>query len=142
MQNFVERKEAIQDWFSSCTGQEGAYQRLMELGNKLAPLSQEEREKAKRVPGCQSETYLYLGTANRRLFCKACSDALIAKGLSYLVVSLHDGLLIEEVLVTDLSFLRDMGIFSHLSMNRSHGLNSMVTFLKREAVQILRTCPS
>ena len=61
-----------------------------------------------------------------KVYYTADSDAVITKGIIYLLIKVFSGQTPEDILAADLSFLNDIGLKEHLSPTRSNGLESML----------------
>lgn len=114
------------------------YPKLIEWGKKLPPFSEQEKMLAKRVPGCQSEMWLFSKQQDGKLYFAASSDALISSGLAALLLELFNGLTAEEILQIPASFLEEMQIPGALSPGRVNGLSSLFTEIKRTALKALQ----
>ena len=54
----LQKQRKIKDFFTPCTNPEVQYQRIMDLGKRLAPMAEELKTEENRVRGCQSLVYL------------------------------------------------------------------------------------
>ena len=137
MEKIEERIALVEELFTQSTNREEVYKRLMELGKTLPSLQEQKKTANNRIPGCQSITHLSVTLQKGRCIIEGDSDALISKGLVYLVISIYSGLSPKEILLHKPTFLNDY-ISAALSMNRSEGLGQMLLFLKRKAVEALQ----
>jgi cysteine desulfuration protein SufE len=55
------------------------------------------------------------------------------QGLIAILMRIYQDRTPAEILHTDLGFLEEIGLLSHLSMNRTNGLNSMVNTIRAHA---------
>lgn len=123
--------------FDGCTTKELIYKKMMELGSGLAPLDPKFKTDEHLVSGCQSALYIRSYSQNQKVYFEADADALISKGISYLLTSTYNGLSPEEILTTPPNYLFEMGIYASLSLNRSNGLSSLLLRMKQEAMKYL-----
>ena len=65
---------------------------------------------------------------------RADSDAVITKGIVYLLVNVLSGEKPEDIINTDLGFLNQIGLQEHLSPTRANGLLSMIKQIKLYAL--------
>ena len=61
-----------------------------------------------------------------KVYYSADSDAVITKGMVYLLIKVYSGQTPDDILAADLSFLDQIGLKEHLSATRSNGLLAML----------------
>ena len=120
------RKQKVREDFERYPSWEDKYRYLIDLSKQLDPLTDEEKQDKFKVKGCQSQVWLVPSLGQERMFFKADSDALLVKGLVALMVHLYSGLTAQESLKLGPDFLKELGLLSHLSLNRSNGLFAMI----------------
>ncbi|EQA45048.1 Fe-S metabolism associated domain protein [Leptospira broomii serovar Hurstbridge str. 5399] len=130
MSNLEETQQEIIKEFSECLDWEERYQLLIEIGDTLAPLPQEQHTEDKLVPGCQSRVWIVSQEKDNKLFFSADSDSAITKGMIALLLRVFSGRTREEIRSASLDFLKEIGLDKHLSMSRRNGLYSMVNRIK------------
>ncbi len=101
------------------------YQFIIEMGRKLPVYPQAWQDEAHRVQGCQSQVWLAAKDDGERLFFAGASDAAIVSGLVALVLRVYSGRSREEILATNPSFLKELGLIAALSTNRGNGVAAM-----------------
>ncbi len=136
MTALAEIQQELVDEFSLFADWQEKYAHIIDLGRELPPMDPALKDDAHRVKGCQSQVWLHAGLRDGRLHLEAESDALIVQGLIAILLRVFQDRPPEEVLAADLSFLQDLGLFSHLSMNRSNGLQSMVQSIRAHALAL------
>jgi cysteine desulfuration protein SufE len=111
------------------------YRRLVDLGEGMPPLAEEERTEGNRLPGCQFAVWLRadFDPENGVLHFRADSDARITRGLAALLIQLFDGLSPRQILDVDLDFLDDIGLRDQLSVHRGNGLSALVEEIRNRA---------
>lgn len=102
------------------------YAYLIELGNSLAPLYDNERIPGNLIKGCQSQLWLAASLQNGEIIFKADSDAILTKGLIFLFITILSNHTPDEIMSADLYFIDAIGLKEHLSPTRSNGLVAMV----------------
>ena len=102
------------------------YAYLIELGNSLAPLYDNERIPGNLIKGCQSQLWLAASLQNGEIVFKADSDAILTKGLIFLFITILSNHTPDEIMSADLYFIDTIGLKEHLSPTRSNGLVAMV----------------
>ena len=83
---------------------------LMELGQKLPEMKEDDKVEANIVKGCQSKVWLTASLVHERLFFTADSNTAITKGLVSLLIRVYNGHLPEEILSSDLYFMQKIGM--------------------------------
>ena len=100
---------------------------LMQWGERLAPLSEAEKQQANRVSGCESQVWLVADVQEGRWQFRATSDARLIRGLLAVLLARIDGLSASELAVLDLpDWFNQLGLARQLSPSRSNGLNAVL----------------
>ena len=115
----VEEFELFDDWMDK-------YEHIIGLGKDLPLIDPKYKDEEHRIRGCQSQVWLHADTEGDRLRFTADSDAVITKGLISLIVRVLDDQPASAIAAQDLDFLKEIGLYEHLSPTRSNGLRSMV----------------
>ncbi|WP_423822490.1 SufE family protein [Salinisphaera sp. SPP-AMP-43] len=124
--------EMLPDW-------EERYRYIIDLGRKLEPLADEERNEATRVRGCMSQVWLVADdTDDERLHFRGDSDAHIVRGLIGVLLMIYSDKTPKEIAETDINqIFADLNLEQHITMNRRNGLYSMVETIQRSAAERL-----
>lgn len=109
---------------------------LMELGQKLPPFPEGERTDANIVKGCQSKVWLTARLEGGKLYFMADSNTAITKGLVSLLIRIYNGQKPEEVLQSDLYFMKRIGMERFIGTQRSNGFAAMVKQMKIYALAL------
>ena len=120
-------EQELIDNFSLFTDWEEKYQYLIELGQSLPPMPEEEKTEANKVQGCQSQVWITAKQEGDKFFFIADSDAFIVRGLEAVLLSLINGQ--SATFIRDLDIERifkELGLEDHLSPTRRNGFFSMV----------------
>ena len=107
---------------------------LMELGQKLPEMKDEEKVEANIVKGCQSKVWLSASLVHERLFFSADSNTAITKGLVSLLIRVYNGHLPEEILSSELYFMQKIGMDRFIGTQRSNGFAAMIKQMKLYAL--------
>ncbi|CAN7412825.1 SufE family protein [Phenylobacterium sp. LjRoot225] len=120
--------DVLGDW-------EERYRYVIDLGRELAPLTDSERSDANKVRGCASQVWLVTEPdPNGSLAFRGDSDAHIVRGLIAVLLRLYSGRRPEQILAFDAkAAFEKLGLAGALSAQRSNGLASMVTRIRRDA---------
>ena len=134
--DLVEEFDLLGDW-------EERYRYVIDLGRELSPLSDAERSDANKVRGCASQVWLVTepqvdGTVRFR----GDSDAHIVRGLVAVLLRLFSGKSPQAISAFDVKAAFDkLGLAGHLSAQRSNGLASMATRIRRDAEALVHAAP-
>ena len=113
--------------FQDASGWEQRARLLMQWGERLPPLNDEDKCEANLVHGCESQVWL-VGRLHdgHWQFC-ADSDARLIRGLVALLLARVNGLPAEELRQVDLpDWFNQLGLSRQLSPSRSNGLNAVL----------------
>jgi cysteine desulfuration protein SufE len=128
------QEEIIRD-FSILDGDlEMSVMYLMELGQKLPEMKEEDKNEDNVVKGCQSKVWLTASLTHERLFFTADSNTAITKGLVSLLIRVYNGHLPEEILSSELYFMKKMGMDRFIGTQRSNGFAAMIKQMKLYAL--------
>lgn len=120
--------DVLEDW-----EQRIAY--VIDMGKDLAPLPDEDRTEANKVPGCAAQVWLASSADGDLLTFRADSDSAISKGNVALLLKLYSGRTAAQILAFDARAALDrLGLPQALTRQRANGLNSMVGRIRHEAM--------
>ena len=134
-----DRVEQLKTTFEMLPDWEERYRYIIDLGRKLEPLEDEERNEATRVRGCMSQVWLVADDADdERLHFRGDSDAHIVRGLIGVLLMIYSDKTPREIAETDINqIFADLNLEQHITMNRRNGLYSMVETIQRSAAERL-----
>ena len=120
--------EMLPDW-------EERYRFIIDLGRKLEPLEDDERNEATRVRGCMSQVWLIADEEDDdKLHFRGDSDAHIVRGLIGVLLMIYSDKTPQEIAEIDINqIFADLNLEQHITMNRRNGLYSMVETIQRTA---------
>ena len=123
----AENLSFLDDW-------EDRYKYIIELGQKLPPLADSEKNSATKVNGCVSQVWLVTERIGDLLRYRGESDAMIVRGLAAILIALYSGRPAAEIAQTDaIAIFDELGLREHLSTQRSNGVAAMVARIRSEA---------
>ena len=137
--------DAIVDDFSVLDDWDDRYRYVIELGRRLAPLDEHDRNDRNKVQGCASQVWLATsvhpdGTDGPVLTFAGDSDAHIVKGLIAILLATYSGHHAQEILATDaVELFNRLGLREHLTPQRSNGFRSMMERIRADARTALAT---
>jgi cysteine desulfuration protein SufE len=132
--------DLLEDW-------EDRYRYVIELGRKLQPLPDNERNNTNKVRGCVSQVWLAT-TVNPhhrvpRLSFIGDSDAHIVRGLIAILFALYSGKTADAILDIDANaVLGRLHLREHLTPQRSNGLFAMVERIRESARRAIEKTPT
>lgn len=126
-QEVIEEFNMFDDWMDK-------YNYLIEMGKSLPIIDAKHKTENNLISGCQSRVWLYAEMQGGKVVFTADSDAVITKGIIYLLIRVLSNEKPEDILNADLSFIDQIGLKEHLSPTRSNGLVSMIKQIKMYAM--------
>lgn len=125
----------IIDEFADITDWMDRYAYIIELGAQLPSLDADQKVPANLIEGCQSRVWIASDLMpDGKIRFKADSDAMIVKGIVYLLMRVLSDRTPDEILNADLYFIDKIGLSDHLSPTRSNGLVAMIKQIKNYAL--------
>jgi cysteine desulfuration protein SufE len=103
---------------------------VMELGQRLPAMNEEDKTEVNEVKGCQSKVWLTARIENEGMKFSADSNTAITKGLVSLLVRIFSGQRPEDVLNADLYFMKKIGMERFIGTQRSNGFAAMIKQIK------------
>ncbi len=126
--------ETLLDDFALFDDWEERYRYIIELGNNLAPLSDDEHNDTNKVPGCVSQVWLVSARNGDSLEIRGDSDAHIVRGLVAILLDLYAEKSIADIAAFDAeAAFEKLGLGEHLTPQRSNGFYSMVQRIRNDA---------
>ena len=107
---------------------------IMELGQKLPDMLQNEKTEANEVKGCQSKVWLTAHLESERIYFSADSNTAITKGLVSLLIRIFNGQTPDNILQADLYFMKKIGMERFIGTQRSNGFAAMIKQIKLYAL--------
>ncbi len=129
-QNLIDDFGLMDNW-------EEKYEYLIELGQDLPGMDAALKTEDRLVKGCQSSVWFDIHCQDHSVVFSADSDSLIVKGMVAILNEMLNGQPAEEVLKADLTFFETLGLWHHISSQRSNGLTAMLAHLKLAAADCL-----
>jgi len=130
-QQLIEEFSYFSDWMDK-------YSYIIELGKELPLIDPQYKTPQYLISGCQSQVWLHADFKDGKIIFTADSDAIITKGIVYLLIRILSNRTPQEILDAKLDFIDAIGLRAHLSPTRSNGLNSMLKQMKIYATVLAR----
>ncbi|MEK6781273.1 MAG: SufE family protein [Bacteroidota bacterium] len=107
---------------------------IMELGQKLPTMAEEDKVEENSVKGCQSKVWLSAKNEGGTLYFSADSNTAITKGLVSLLTRILSGQRPEDILEAELYFMKKIGMERFIGTQRSNGFAAMIKQFKLYAL--------
>lgn len=130
--------QAIVEEFALFSDWSERYQYLIDLGKKLPDLPDAMKTEEHRVHGCQSLVWMLSEGDATRIDIRAVSDSAIVSGLIALLLRVYSGRSAREIIDTEPTFIRDIGLAKALSPTRANGLAAMLARIRENAAAQLQ----
>ncbi len=125
--------------FSMFSDWEDRYRYLIDLGRKLPEMPEGAKVDRNKVEGCMSQVWLISDKSEDQppvIRFRGDSDAHIVKGLIAVLLAAYSEKTPQQILETDIGGLfENLGLGSHLSVNRRNGFYAMTQRIKEIAAQ-------
>lgn len=123
----IEEFQSFDDWMDK-------YNYVIEMGRECPMIDEKHKVDNNLIVGCQSRVWLSAEYADGKIIFKADSDAVITKGIAYLLIRALSGQTPQAIIDANLDFIDKIGLTNHLSPTRSNGLLAMVKQMKLYAL--------
>jgi cysteine desulfuration protein SufE len=107
---------------------------IMELGQKLPDMPEDEKTESNIVKGCQSKVWLTAKLEDSKLHFTADSNTAITKGLVSLLTRIFNNQTPDDILHADLYFMNKIGMDRFIGTQRSNGFAAMIKQMKLYAL--------
>ena len=128
MNKSIQALKELAESFALFGDWEERYAYLIDLGKRIPPMADALKTEENRVRGCTSKVWMVPEWNEDGTFrFQADSDALIVKGLIFILMTAYQGLTREEIAALDIhKAFEDLGLDRHLMPNRRNGFFAMV----------------
>lgn len=107
------------------------------MGQDLPEMDSALKTADRLVQGCQSSVWFDINCQDGVLVFSADSDSLIVKGMVAVLNEILNGQPAQDILKADMSFFETLGLWRHISSQRSNGLTAMMGHIKQAAAECL-----
>jgi cysteine desulfuration protein SufE len=115
------------------------YEYIIELSKDLESMSKELKNEDNLIKGCQSKVWLHAELNDGKINFLADSEAIITKGIISILLNVFNNRTPDEILSSNMDFIKKIGLKEHLSPNRANGLSSMYKQIKFYAIAFSKT---
>ncbi|HCU0293453.1 TPA: cysteine desulfuration protein SufE [Citrobacter sedlakii] len=132
-------KEKLLRNFQRCANWEEKYLYIIELGQRLPMLSENDRVADNKIEGCQSQVWIVMRQNGQGgvIELEGDSDAAIVKGLIAVVFILYHQMTPQDIVNFDVRpWFEKMALTQHLTPSRSQGLEAMIRAIRTKAATL------
>lgn len=119
------RKQLIEE-FSPLEDPQDRLAYVIDMGKMAPGLDAVHKVDTFLIEGCTSNLWLFPEFKGGCCYFSSDADAMITKGIAYLVCCYYSGVVPKEILSHDTEFMTSIGITQHLSPNRRNGLSNLM----------------
>ncbi|NQY24218.1 MAG: SufE family protein [Campylobacteraceae bacterium] len=112
------------------------YQFIIDLGKKLSAFKDEDKITQHIVHGCTSQVWLTCTQKQGVLLFNGTSDAIIVKGLVYILLEIFSNLDAKEINDSEDDILYELGLSEIITPNRQSGVMGMIKKIKEYAKKV------
>jgi len=109
---------------------------IMDLGQNLGEMKEEDKVDRNLIKGCQSKVWLTSGVTDGKIEFHADSNTDITKGLISLLIRVFNGQEPDNIVNADLYFIERIGMNQMIGSQRSNGFASMIKQMKLFALAL------
>ena len=132
--NIIEKRvEEIQENLEFFDDELAKYEYIIDLGKKLEEFKEEDKIPENIVHGCTSQVWLTHEIKNGKIFFYGTSDAIIVKGLVFMILEIFSGSTIEELKQIDMDIVHELKLSEVITPNRQSGIIGMMKKIKEYA---------
>ncbi len=134
MSEIEKRVEKIKEDLDFFDDELQKYEYIIDLGKKLEEFDEKEKIPANLVHGCTSQVWLICEKKDRKLYFSGTSDAIIVKGLVYIILEIFSDTSIEELKEVDMDIVHELKLSEVITPNRQSGVIGMIRKIKEYAL--------
>ncbi len=109
------------------------YEYIIDLGKKLDKFPEDDQIPANIVHGCTSQVWLTKEIKDGKLYFHGTSDAIIVKGLVYMILKIFSDSTVEELKEVDMDIVHELDLSEVITPNRQSGVIGMMKKIKEYA---------
>ena len=110
------------------------YEYIIDLGKKLEEFDEKDKIPSNIVHGCTSQVWLTCEQKDRKMYFHGTSDAIIVKGLVYMILQIFSDSTIEELKEVDMDIVHELKLSEVITPNRQSGVIGMMKKIKEYAL--------
>ena len=132
--NIIEKRvEEIKENLEFFDDELAKYEYIIDLGKKLEEFKEEDKIPANIVHGCTSQVWLTHEIKDGKFYFYGTSDAIIVKGLVFMILKIFSDSTIEELKQIDMDIVHELNLSEIITPNRQSGIIGMMKKIKEYA---------
>jgi cysteine desulfuration protein SufE len=132
--NTIEKRvEEIKEDLDFFDDELAKYEYIIDLGKKLEEFDEKEKIPSNIVHGCTSQVWLTHEIKNGKIYFHGTSDAIIVKGLVYMILQIFSDSTIQELKDIDMDIVHELKLSEVITPNRQSGVIGMMKKIKEYA---------
>ncbi|MDN5055113.1 SufE family protein [Aliarcobacter butzleri] len=135
MSTIEQRVEEIKDDLDFFDDELAKYEYIIDLGKKLEEFDEKDKTPENIVHGCTSHVWLTCENKDGKLYFYGTSDAIIVKGLVYMILQIFSGSTIQELKDVDMDIVHELNLSEVITPNRQSGVIGMIKKIKEYALK-------
>ncbi|MCT7568606.1 SufE family protein [Aliarcobacter butzleri] len=135
MSTIEQRVEEIKDDLDFFDDELAKYEYIIDLGKKLEEFDEKDKTPENIVHGCTSQVWLTCENKDVKLYFYGTSDAIIVKGLVYMILQIFSGSTIQELKDVDMDIVHELNLSEVITPNRQSGVIGMIKKIKEYALK-------
>ncbi|ABV66872.1 MULTISPECIES: SufE family protein [Arcobacteraceae] len=135
MSTIEQRVEEIKDDLDFFDDELAKYEYIIDLGKKLEEFDEKDKTPENIVHGCTSQVWLTCENKDGKLYFYGTSDAIIVKGLVYMILQIFSGSTIQELKDVDMDIVHELNLSEVITPNRQSGVIGMIKKIKEYALK-------
>ena len=133
MSSIEERVKEIKEDLDFFDDELAKYEYIIDLGKKLEEFNESDKIPANIVHGCTSQVWLTHEIKDGKIYFRGTSDAIIVKGLVYMILKIFSGSTIQELKEIDMDIVHELKLSEVITPNRQSGVIGMMKKIKEYA---------
>ena len=134
MSTIEERVNEIKEDLDFFDDELAKYEYIIDLGKKLEEFNESDKIPANIVHGCTSQVWLTHEIKDGKIYFRGTSDAIIVKGLVYMILKIFSGSTIQELKDIDMDIVHELKLSEVITPNRQSGVIGMIKKIKEYAL--------
>ncbi|KLE00301.1 SufE family protein [Aliarcobacter butzleri] len=135
MSTIEQRVEEIKEDLDFFDDELAKYEYIIDLGKKLEEFDEKDKTPENIVHGCTSQVWLTCENKDEKLYFYGTSDAIIVKGLVYMILQIFSGSTIQELKDVDMDIVHELNLSEVITPNRQSGVIGMIKKIKEYALK-------
>ena len=134
MSTIEQRVEEIKEDLDFFEDELQKYEYIIDLGKKLEEFDEKNKIPENLVHGCTSQVWLTHKQKDGKLYFYGTSDAIIVKGLVYMILKIFSDSTIQELKDVDMDIVHELKLSEVITPNRQSGVIGMMKKIKEYAL--------